>query len=311
MARFCGKCGAAANEKATFCNKCGNRLLQKATIRYSYNDSPAPQNPYSAQVEGGRSGGRKGAPIGVQPAVTRPGEKVAPPPPPPYRPPAYTPPEPAPAAPTYAAASPVTPSSYSPPSSTGSSRSSASFSDLDHPNFASIDEDPVEKARAIVRSFSAWCAGIVLIPVPFSDLVLLIPVQTAMILRISRVFGVQDPPERILAYIAATSGVSVFGQVTMLIVANLFPIIGKLVSAPFVYGWTYGLGEVAIRYFESQGTISGEEMKRVFKEANTQAYRQYKQERPRMSKEESLSALRDHLAPEEYERLRNKFDRAG
>lgn len=307
MARFCGKCGQAANEKATFCNKCGNRLLQKQTIRYSYDDAPSPQNPYSSQVEPGPGGRRgKGQPVGVQPAVTRTGKKVTPPPPPS---PSYTPPEPTPAAPTYASAAPVTPSAYS---SNANSASAPRLSDIDNPPlFSSMDEAPVEKARAIVRSFSAWCAGIVLIPVPFSDLVMLIPVQTAMILKISRVFGVQDPPERILAYIAATSGVSVFGQVTMLIVANLFPIIGKLVSAPFVYGWTYGLGEVAIRYFESQGTISGDEMKRVFKEANTQAYRTFKQEKPRVSKEESLNALRDQLSPEEYERLRNKFDRAG
>lgn len=300
MARFCNKCGAAANEKATFCNKCGNRLQQEKSIRYNYSDTPSPQNPYSAEVDGDarKTRGKGAAPIGVQPAVSRPGQRVTTPPP------AAAPP----AAPAYASASPVTPSSYN-PSATPATKP-PTFSDIDAPTFATIDGDPIERARAVVRSFSAWCAGIVLIPVPFSDLVLLIPVQTAMILKISRVFGVQDPPERVLAYIAATSGVSVFGQVTMLIVANLFPIVGKLVSAPFVYGWTYGLGEVAIRYFESQGTISGDEMKQVFKEANKQAYKSYKKDKPTVSHDESLEALKDQLSPEEYERLRNKFDRA-
>lgn len=302
MARFCGKCGAAANEKATFCNKCGNRLQQSKSIRFTYNDAPSPQNPYSSDTDSGpRSARGKGAPpIGVQPAVSTPGQRV---PATTARSAAPAPPAP----PTYAAAAPVTPSSYG-PSSAGPAP--PTFSDIDTPTFATIDGDAVENARAVVRSFSAWCAGIVLFPVPFSDLVLLIPVQTAMILRISRVFGVQDPPERVLAYIAATSGVSVFGQVTMLIVANLFPIVGKLVSAPFVYGWTYGLGEVAIRYFESQGNISGEEMKQVFKEANKQAYKTYKKEKPTASHDESLEALKDHISPQEYDRLRNKFDRA-
>lgn len=309
MARFCGKCGAAANDKATFCNKCGNRLLQKQAIRYSQGNPEPPQNPYSAEVDtSSRRGKGKGTPIGVQPATTRPGVRVTPPPPS-YTPPPYKPVEPSPPTPSYASASPVTPSSYSPTAYAGPSMSP--LANAEPPSFANIEEDQIEKARGAVRSFSAWCAGIVLIPVPFSDLVMLIPVQTAMILRISRIFGVQDPPERILAYIAATSGVSVFGQVTMLIVANLFPFFGKLVSAPFVYGWTYGLGEVAIRYFESQGTLSGDEMKRVFKEASSQAHRTYKQDRPRTSKEDSLNALREHLTPEEYERLRNKFDRAG
>ena len=302
MARFCGKCGTAANEKATFCNKCGNRLQQQKVIRFNYNDAPSPQNPYSADVDGTARGrrGKGEPPIGVQPAVSKPGQRFTPPPPSPA---ASTPP-------LYPSATPVTPSSYNP--SAAPANKPPTFSDLDAPTFASIDGDPVERARAIVRSFSAWSAGIVLTSfmLPFSDLVLLIPVQTAMILKVSRVFGVQDPPERILAYIAATSGVSVFGQVTTLIVANLFPIIGKFVSAPFVYGWTYGLGEVAIRYFESQGTLSGDEMKQVFKEANKQAYSSYKKSKPTVSHEDSLQALKDELSPEEYERLRNKFDGA-
>ncbi|NDD28193.1 MAG: hypothetical protein EB084_08000 [Proteobacteria bacterium] len=298
MARFCGKCGTAANEKATFCNKCGNRLQQSKAIRFTHDTAATPQNPYSAEVDGGSGRRKGGAPIGVQPAVSKPGQKVTPPSP-------AAPPQ---ASPAYASASFVTPSSYAPGSQTAQP---PTFSDLDRPTFDSIDGDPVERARAIVRSFSAWSAGIVLTSflLPFSDLVLLIPVQTAMILRVSRVFGVQDPPERILAYIAATSGVSVFGQVTTLIVANLFPFVGKFVSAPFVYGWTYGLGEVAIRYFESQGTLSGDEMKQVFKEANKEAYRSYKKSKPSVSQQESLDALKDHLSKDEYERLRTKFDK--
>jgi uncharacterized protein (DUF697 family) len=275
MARFCGKCGCPANDKATFCNKCGERLLQKQSIRFSYGDVEKPSNPY----EGGTETTGPKPPLGVQPAVGRPGKKV------PKPPPALTPPPskssdvstPAPPRPSYAAA--VT------------------------------DEDAVTKAKATVRNFSLWAAGIVLMPIPFGDLVLLIPVQSAMILSVARTFGVQDPPEKILAYIAATSGVSVFGQVTMLIVANLFPIVGKLVSAPFIYGWTYGLGEVSIRYFQSQGQISGDEMKQVFKQASSQAHKTYKKEK-KAGKEESLDALKDHLAPEEYDRLRNKFGSA-
>ena len=156
-----------------------------------------------------------------------------------------------------------------------------------------------------MKSFALWSAGIVLFPLPFSELVALIPVQTAMILSLSKIFNVQDPPEKILAYIAAASGITVFGQVTMIIVANLVPFFGKLITAPFIYGWTYGLGEVAIRYFQSQGEISGDEMKAVFKQASHGASKQYGQER--VSKEESLQALRGHLSDEEYEKLRRKF----
>ncbi|MBM3463038.1 MAG: hypothetical protein FJX76_13125 [Armatimonadetes bacterium] len=280
MARFCGKCGSAASEKATFCNKCGGRLLQKSSIRYSYEDNARPANPYQGQAteapaEPAPSGRNKA--VGVQPAVHSAGRKEAP-----KRTPA------APKAP--AAATP-----YTPPSA-----------DTERPLFAALEEDPVTRARASVRNFSLWAAGIVLMPIPFGDLVLLIPVQSAMVLSVARIFGVQDPPEKILAYIAATSGVSVFGQVTMLIVANLFPIVGKLVSAPFIYGWTYGLGEVSIRYFQSQGQITGEEMKAVFKQASSSAHKAYSKEK-KVNKDEAMDNLRDHLPQEEYDRLRSKF----
>ncbi len=312
MARFCGKCGSAANEKATFCNKCGNRLMQKQSIRFSYDDRSAPQNPYSTQVEAGLGPSAGGRPLGAQPAVSRPGVGTTPPspaPPTPSSPYASSPYASSPYAASTSGsstASPVTPSSYEPSVSKG-----GSLSELDHPIAPQSADDLVDQARRSFRKHAAWCAALVLVPIPFSDLVVLIPVQTWMVLSVSRIFGSNDPPERVLAYIAATSGVSVFGQVTLLIVANLIPFFGKLVSAPFVYGWTYGLGEVAIRYFESQGNISGDEMKRVFKEANSQAYQSYKKDRPSVSRDDALNSLKEQLPPEEYDRLRQKFGSAG
>lgn len=163
-----------------------------------------------------------------------------------------------------------------------------------------------EKARDIARSFAISAAGIVLVPLPFSDLVFLMPIQTAMVLSIGKAYNVKDPPEKTLAHISAACGASVFGQITTLFVANLIPIIGKLVSAPFVYGWTYGLGEVAIRYFEAQGELQGDELKAVFKKVSRDATRAFRKKEVK-NVEESFSHLRDHLSPEEYEKLRKRF----
>jgi uncharacterized protein (DUF697 family) len=165
---------------------------------------------------------------------------------------------------------------------------------------------PRDRARDIARSFSLWAAGIVLFPIPFSDLVLLMPIQTAMVISIGKAYGVKDPPEKTLAHIAAACGASVFGQITTLFVSNLIPIIGKLVSAPFVYGWTYGLGEVAIRYFESQGQLSGDEMKSLFKQVSKEATRGFRASDVTKARE-SMDHLRDHLSEEDYRKLRSRF----
>ncbi len=165
-----------------------------------------------------------------------------------------------------------------------------------------------EEARQVVKNFSLWCAGVVLFPVPFYDLVLLMPIQTGMIMSIGRVYKNQDPPEKVLANIAAACGASVFGQITTLVVANVIPIIGKLVSAPFIYGWTYGMGEVAIRYFESEGKMGQDEMKEVFRQVSRDATKAFSREDVQ-AQGDSLEKLREHLSPEEYEKLRKKFVR--
>ncbi len=167
-------------------------------------------------------------------------------------------------------------------------------------------EQSRERAREIARNFSLWAAGIVLFPIPFADLVLLMPVQTAMVISIGKAYGVKDPPEKMLAHIAAACGASVFGQITTMFVSSFIPIIGKIVTAPFVYGWTYGLGEVAMRYFETQGEVNKDEMKQIFKQASKQATRAFKPADVNQARQ-NFDHLRDHLSEEDYRKLRERF----
>lgn len=163
-----------------------------------------------------------------------------------------------------------------------------------------------ERAREIARNFSLWAAGIVLFPIPFADLVLLMPVQTAMVISIGKAYGVKDPPEKMLAHIAAACGASVFGQITTMFVSSFIPIIGKIVTAPFVYGWTYGLGEVAMRYFESQGEVNKDEMKQLFKQASKSATRAFRPADVTQARQ-NFEHLREHLSEEDYRKLRDRF----
>ncbi len=167
-------------------------------------------------------------------------------------------------------------------------------------------ESTRERAREIILNFSLWAAGIVLFPVPFTDLVLLMPVQSAMVISIGRTYGIKDPPEKVLAILAAACGASVFGQITVLFVANFIPILGKFISAPFVFGWTYGLGEVAMRYFESQGEASPDELRQIFSKASKEASRSYGST-PRVQPKEALDNIRDYVSEEEYRKIRERF----
>lgn len=279
MPKFCPNCGHQAKDTAKFCSGCGGSFPAAPPSSPTY-APPAQDGSWSnfdSQEQQPASGGY--APPQHWESYDYPSGSSAP-----------------------------APSSYPVPTYEPSMRADASRPlpplSFDAPSAGS--GSPREKARDIARSFSLWAAGIVLFPIPFSDLVLLMPIQTAMVISIGKAYGVKDPPEKTLAHIAAACGASVFGQITTLFVSNLIPIIGKLVSAPFVYGWTYGLGEVAIRYFESQGQIGTDEMKSLFKQVSKDATRGFKASDIGKARE-NMDHLREHLSEEDYRKLRSRF----
>ncbi len=282
MSKYCDNCGALVKEGAKFCGQCGNRMPQVETVRPS-----TPQETWASPP---------------------PMESVGEQPPPPQYWESYDYPSVDPNRPRdWIEKSERGPEAPPAPSSAPRFRPSDASRPLPPLSFGgSAPSGAREKARDIARSFAISAAGIVLVPLPFSDLVFLMPIQTAMILSIGKAYNVKDPPEKTLAHISAACGASVFGQITTLFVANLIPIIGKLVSAPFVYGWTYGLGEVAIRYFEAQGELQGEELKDVFKKVSRDATRAFRKKEV-VDVEQSFTHLRDHLSEEEYEKLRKRF----
>jgi len=301
MARFCPKCGTSVNPTARFCNRCGGRLrLKEAT-------HPSAETPATPEAIPTWSGWEP------SPAP----ETPAPPPPPAVT--AASAPEPS--VPPTESTPPQYWESYDFPSQSGgaapaqptwdgyesrlprdASRPLPPLSQVLPPDL----EETRERAHEVVLNFSLWAAGIVLFPVPFSDLVLLMPVQSAMVISIGRAYGLKDPPEKVLAILAGACGASVFGQITVLFVANFIPILGKFISAPFVFGWTYGLGEVAMRYFESQGEASPDELRKIFEKASKEASRNYGSGN-RVQPNQALDNIRDYVSEEEYRKIRERF----
>ena len=163
----------------------------------------------------------------------------------------------------------------------------------------------VRRARQIIRNYAIPAAGLVALPIPFSDIYFLLPIQGAMILSIGKVYKSELRPEKVIMELVAACGFSVLGQISTLIVANFLPL-GSILSAPFVYGWTVGMGEAAIKYYESKGNIDYREIRYSYRNATEEGKRNYGWHR-KMSKEESLENLRNHLTPDEYERIKKRF----
>ena len=283
MAKFCNKCGAQVRENARFCNICGNQLrVTPATPSPAALPPTLPSTPPTAAASS---------------AV----------PPVPQTPQFFQSYDFEPGDPSFGGQSSSAP--YPSPSSSpmrDSSRPLPPLSDF----FGAEDDDEASNKRELaedtIMNFSLWAAAIVLVPIPFCDLVLLMPIQSAMVIAIGKVYGVNETPERILAIIAGSCGASVFGQLTAVFLSNLIPIIGSLVSAPFIFGWTYGLGKVAIRYFESKGQASESELKSIFKQASKEANSKYDPSKVG-SAQASLDNLRQYMSEEDYMKIRERF----
>lgn len=282
MARFCSRCGTRVKESARFCNQCGARLRQRSPVRPSAPESEPEKETASRSPASGEASSGMPAPPQFWESYDYPGEE-----------------EPR-------------PTSFGGREGSTGDPSDPLPRDASRPlpPLSQVMPDDMEaarhRAREITMNFSLWAAGIVLFPIPFSDLVLLMPVQSAMVISIGRAYGVKDPPEKVLAILAGACGASVFGQITTIFVANLIPIIGKLVSAPFVFGWTYGLGEVAMRYFESQGTANRDELREIFKRASKEAKNRYTPEKAPDARQ-SLENLREYVSEDEYRRIQERF----
>lgn len=183
-----------------------------------------------------------------------------------------------------------------------------SGSGSERPQFDELDDDlEARRAKAYdtITTFSLWCAGLVLFPMPFVDLVFLVPIQSAMVVAVGKIYGVNQTPEKTVALLAGACGASVFGQFTTLFLASFIPIVGKVISAPFIFGWTYGMGEVAIRYFESKGTATKDELKQIFKKASKEASKNY--DSSKVNPREALENIRNYVSEDEYRKIRDRF----
>ncbi|EYB67319.1 hypothetical protein DEIPH_ctg044orf0036 [Deinococcus phoenicis] len=152
---------------------------------------------------------------------------------------------------------------------------------LDNFNF-DVDPDltPEENVEEVIKSAALLSGAIAVEPIPFADILLITPVQAKMVLHIGKIYGFDITPDRareIVQELGATVAYGMLARQVMRGLAKLaLPVIGGLITAPAVYGWTFALGRVAQNHFERkhQGLPVGKsEQVKVIQEAKGQARR--------------------------------------
>ncbi|AWN23423.1 hypothetical protein DKM44_09440 [Deinococcus irradiatisoli] len=128
---------------------------------------------------------------------------------------------------------------------------------LDNFNF-DIDADKTreENGEEVIRSAALLAGAVAVEPLPFADLLLITPLQLKMVLHIGKIHGFDISVERareIVQELGATIAYGMLARQVMRGLAKLaLPVVGGLITAPAVYGWTYALGRLAERYFEQK-----------------------------------------------------------
>jgi uncharacterized protein (DUF697 family) len=109
------------------------------------------------------------------------------------------------------------------------------------------------KAQAVVAASAVTAAATGAIPIPFSDAVLLVPEQIAMLAGITAVFGIPIEKATLLAIISGTigtAGATVLGKTVVSNLLKLIPgvgsVVGGAISGATAAALTAALGEAYI-----------------------------------------------------------------
>lgn len=134
------------------------------------------------------------------------------------------------------------------------------------------------RIRALVYSKATVCAGVALSPVPVADIVVITPIQMAMVAAIGFFHGVEVTRDRV-AELTAVLGAGFGLREAARQLLKLVPGAGPVVSAAIAFAGTVALGEVANQWFKSRMQIPADELRAVFQQTATNARREYEAHR--------------------------------
>lgn len=132
-----------------------------------------------------------------------------------------------------------------------------------------------DAAKRLTERCGYAAAALTLLPLPLTEYFAVMPIHVAMVMGIGHVYGVEltrESATQLLIKIGATVGLSLMGSRIATTAAKvLLPGLGGILGAPFMYASTIAIGMVARVYFETQGSVSEDDMRKVYAAAKKNA----------------------------------------
>jgi uncharacterized protein (DUF697 family) len=131
-----------------------------------------------------------------------------------------------------------------------------------------------KRIRALIYSKAGVCAAVALAPIPVADILVLTPIQMAMVATIGYFHGVEVTPERATELMGVMgAGVGLREAARQLI--KLVPGYGLVVSASIAFAGTVALGEVANLWFARRMKVDVQDLKELFTRTASRAKDEY------------------------------------
>jgi uncharacterized protein (DUF697 family) len=137
-------------------------------------------------------------------------------------------------------------------------------------DFSEVSEKDRDKAARDVVNMCSYAAAVVAIsPIPLSDVVLMLPIQTGMVMTVGHIYGrkvTKASARDLILELGATAGLGLLARQG---IKALIPVFGALLTVAPAFAANWGMGRVAMEYFKNPG-LSGEALKEVFRRAQSE-----------------------------------------
>ena len=126
-----------------------------------------------------------------------------------------------------------------------------------------------KKARDVINMCSYAAALVAISPLPLSDLVLMLPIQTGMVMTVGHIYGrkvTKATARDLILELGTTAGVGLLARQG---IKALIPVFGALLTVAPAFAANWAMGRVAMEYFKNPG-LNADSLKEVFRRAQAE-----------------------------------------
>lgn len=135
-----------------------------------------------------------------------------------------------------------------------------------------------QAARDVVNMASYGCAVVAVSPIPFSDAVLSLPMQSAMVMTVGHVYGRKVTQADAKSLILELGTVAGAGMLVRQGIKALLPVVGALLTVPAAFAMNWAIGRVAMEYFKNPG-MPKDQLRKVYEAARDEGSKLFSRER--------------------------------